>query len=117
VARPICSRRGRSRWSRSSSLVCAGRDRLGTAAHLFASLGYVGTLIAPMFGVVGDRIGHRDLLAMMRAVYAVLAVTLTTLVLTGTLSRSTSSSSRSDGPGAALRPRRARRTGGHHHAA
>ena len=52
---------------------------------LFASLGYVGTLIAPMFGVVGDRIGHRDLLAMMRAVYAVLAATLLTLVLTGTL--------------------------------
>jgi predicted MFS family arabinose efflux permease len=50
---------------------------------LFASLGYVGTLIAPMFGVVGDRIGHRDLLAMMRAVYAVLAATLMTLALTG----------------------------------
>ena len=30
---------------------------------LFASLNYTGTLIAPMFGVVGDRIGHRDLLA------------------------------------------------------
>ena len=29
-----------------------------------------------MFGVVGDRIGHRDLLAMMRATYAVLAATL-----------------------------------------
>jgi len=53
---------------------------------LFASLGYIGTLIAPMFGVVGDRIGHRDLLAMMRATYALLAVTLTTLVLTGALS-------------------------------
>src|SRR5262249_35954539 len=52
---------------------------------LYASLGYVGTLIAPMFGVVGDRIGHRDLLAMMRATYAVLAATLMTLVLTGTL--------------------------------
>jgi predicted MFS family arabinose efflux permease len=50
---------------------------------LFASLGYVGTLIAPMFGVAGDRIGHRDLLAMMRAVYAVLAATLMTLILTG----------------------------------
>ena len=34
---------------------------------VFASLGYIGTLVAPMFGVVGDRIGHRDLLAMMRA--------------------------------------------------
>jgi predicted MFS family arabinose efflux permease len=51
-----------------------------------ASLSYVGTLIAPMFGVVGDRIGHRDLLAMMRATYAVLAATLMTLALTGHLS-------------------------------
>jgi MFS family permease len=52
---------------------------------LFASLSYVGTLIAPMFGVVGDRIGHRDLLAMMRATYAVLAATLMILALTGHL--------------------------------
>ena len=53
---------------------------------VFASLNFVGTLIAPMFGVVGDRIGHRDLLAMMRATYAVLAATLMTLALTGHLS-------------------------------
>jgi MFS family permease len=53
---------------------------------LFASLTYIGTLIAPMFGVVGDRIGHRDLLAMMRATYAVLSGTLMTLALTGHLS-------------------------------
>src|ERR687886_3005478 len=53
---------------------------------LFASLGYIGTLIAPMFGVVGDRIGHRDLLAMMRATYAVLATILMTLAWTGHLS-------------------------------
>jgi predicted MFS family arabinose efflux permease len=53
---------------------------------VFASLSYVGTLIAPMFGVAGDRIGHRDLLAMMRATYAVLAATLMTLALTGHLS-------------------------------
>jgi predicted MFS family arabinose efflux permease len=52
---------------------------------LFASLSYVGTLIAPLFGVVGDRIGHRDLLAMMRATYALLAGTLMTLALTGHL--------------------------------
>jgi len=37
---------------------------------LVASLNYTGTLIAPMFGVIGDRIGQRDLLAMMRATYA-----------------------------------------------
>src|ERR1700737_4582631 len=53
---------------------------------LFASLSYTGTLIAPLFGVVGDRIGHRDLLATMRVAYAVLAATLMTLALTGYLS-------------------------------
>ena len=52
---------------------------------VFASLTYIGTLIAPMFGVIGDRIGHRDLLAMMRAAYATLAGTLMTLALTGYL--------------------------------
>jgi predicted MFS family arabinose efflux permease len=52
---------------------------------LFASLTYIGTLVAPIFGVVGDRIGHGDLLAMMRATYAVLAATLMTLALTGYL--------------------------------
>ena len=52
---------------------------------VFASLGYVGTLVAPMFGVIGDRIGHRDLLAMMRATYAVLAATLMTLAMSGHL--------------------------------
>src|SRR5258707_13791618 len=52
---------------------------------LFASLSYTGTLIAPIFGVVGDRIGHRDLLAMMRAAYAVLAGTLMRVALDGPL--------------------------------
>jgi predicted MFS family arabinose efflux permease len=52
---------------------------------LFASLSYVGTLIAPVFGVIGDRIGHRDLLAMMRGTYAVLSATLMTLALSGHL--------------------------------
>jgi MFS family permease len=52
---------------------------------LFASLNYTGTLIAPLFGVIGDRIGHRDLLAAMRASYAALAGTLMTLALTGHL--------------------------------
>lgn len=52
---------------------------------VLASLNLVGTLVAPMFGVIGDRIGHRDLLAMMRATYAVLAATLMTLALSGHL--------------------------------
>lgn len=52
---------------------------------LFVSLQYIGTLIAPMFGVVGDRIGHRNLLCAMRAVYATLATILMTLTFTGVL--------------------------------
>jgi predicted MFS family arabinose efflux permease len=52
---------------------------------LFAALTYVGTLIAPMFGVAGDRIGHRNLLAAMRMVYVGLASTLMVLAFTGTL--------------------------------
>jgi MFS family permease len=53
---------------------------------LLASLNYTGTLIAPMFGVAGDRIGHRDLLVMMRTTYTVLSATLMTLALMGQLS-------------------------------
>jgi len=53
---------------------------------LLASLNYTGTLIAPMFGVAGDRIGHRDLLAMMRTTYTVLSATLMVLALTSHLS-------------------------------
>jgi MFS family permease len=55
---------------------------------LFASLNYTGTLLAPLFGVIGDRIGHRDLLAVMRASYIVLAATLLMLALTGHLNAS-----------------------------
>jgi Na+/melibiose symporter-like transporter len=46
---------------------------------IYASLQYVGTLLAPMFGVMGDRIGHRNVLCAMRALYAVLATLLMTL--------------------------------------
>src|ERR1700736_6200722 len=53
--------------------------------EVFASLNFVGTLIAPMFGVVGDGIGHSDRLSVIRATYAVLAATLMTLALTGYL--------------------------------
>ncbi len=40
---------------------------------IFASLLYIGTLLAPMFGVMGDRVGHRNMLCAMRALYAGLA--------------------------------------------
>jgi predicted MFS family arabinose efflux permease len=51
----------------------------------FASLQYLGTLIAPLFGVASDRIGHRTILSAMRAAYATLAATMMTLALTGVL--------------------------------
>ena len=52
---------------------------------ILASLQYVGTLIAPVLGMVGDRVGHRELLAAMRLAYTALAATIMTLALTGHL--------------------------------
>ncbi len=52
---------------------------------IFASLLYVGTLLAPMFGVMGDRIGHRNLLSAMRGVYATCATTVMIFAFTGIL--------------------------------
>lgn len=52
---------------------------------VFASLLYIGTLLAPMFGVMGDRIGHRNLLCAMRGIYATLATTLMVLAYTDVL--------------------------------
>jgi predicted MFS family arabinose efflux permease len=53
---------------------------------VFVSLQQIGTLVAPMFGVVGDRIGQRNLLSAMRAVYAVLAIVMMVLAFTGNVS-------------------------------
>jgi MFS family permease len=52
---------------------------------LFGALQFGGTLIAPMFGVASDRIGHRNLLSGMRAVYAVVAAALMVCAFTGVL--------------------------------
>jgi len=52
---------------------------------VFAALQSFGTLISPAFGLMGDRIGHRNLLCGMRAVYAFLASGLTLLALTDSL--------------------------------
>ncbi len=52
---------------------------------VFGSLQFLGTLIAPLFGVASDRIGARNLLCLMRATYAVLAGLLATFALSGTL--------------------------------
>jgi len=52
---------------------------------LFASLQHIGTLVAPMFGVMGDRLGQRNVLCAMRTVYLTLATTLMILAYTGIL--------------------------------
>jgi MFS family permease len=44
---------------------------------LYGALVYAGSLIAPLFGLAGDRLGHRNVLASMRATYAVVAVIMT----------------------------------------
>lgn len=46
---------------------------------VYASLLYIGTLLAPLFGVMGDRVGNRNVLCAMRAVYTALAVALMAL--------------------------------------
>jgi MFS family permease len=52
---------------------------------LFGSLQYIGTLIAPMLGMAGDRIGHRAVLCTMRAIYTALALSLMALAFAGVL--------------------------------
>ena len=52
---------------------------------LFGSLQFLGTLLAPFFGVAGDRLGRRKTLCAMRAFYAVLACVIMTLGLLGLL--------------------------------
>ena len=52
---------------------------------VLASLNYAGTLIAPVFGMIGDRMGHRDLLIAMRFAYTVLSASIMTLALSGHL--------------------------------
>ena len=51
----------------------------------FGSLQFLGTLAAPMFGVLGDALGGRVMLSAMRSVYAVLAALLMVLALAGVL--------------------------------
>lgn len=53
---------------------------------LLGALQLLGTLIAPMFGVTGDRVGHRLVLCATRITCAVLAAILATVAPTGTLS-------------------------------
>jgi predicted MFS family arabinose efflux permease len=52
---------------------------------VFASLQFLGTLIAPFFGLAGDAVGHRNVMCLMRAAYGLLAAVLAALVLTDML--------------------------------
>jgi MFS family permease len=52
---------------------------------IYGALLYGGTLIAPMLGVASDRIGHRNLLAGMRATYGLVAAVLMALAIAGAL--------------------------------
>jgi MFS family permease len=52
---------------------------------LYASLLYLGTLVAPMIGVVSDRIGHRIVLFGTRTTYMIVSAIIMTLAFTGTL--------------------------------
>jgi predicted MFS family arabinose efflux permease len=51
------------------------------ALAVFGSLQFLGTLISPLFGMAGDRIGSRKLLCLMRSTYIVAALVLTALFL------------------------------------
>src|SRR5688500_12481436 len=50
-----------------------------------AALAWLGSLFSPFFGLLGDRIGHRTLLCITRAAYAVLAAALAVLTLSDAL--------------------------------
>jgi len=50
---------------------------------VFGAVQYLGTLVAPLFGVAGDRLGHRNVLFGMRVCYALLAAILMALAFAG----------------------------------
>jgi len=64
------------------------------ALTIFWALLYLGTLLAPIFGMIGDRLGHRAVLCGMRAGYAVVSSIVAVLALTGNFDRPTSWSRR-----------------------
>jgi hypothetical protein len=55
------------------------------ALTVFGALQFLGTLLAPAYGVLGDRLGARVMLCAMRATYATLAALLGLLALGGLL--------------------------------
>lgn len=55
------------------------------ALTVYWALLYLGTLLAPLFGMLGDRIGQRTVLCAMRASYAALGVAVAVLAFAGVL--------------------------------
>src|SRR5262249_51664807 len=53
------------------------------ALAIFGSLQFLGTLISPLFGMAGDRIGNRNLLCLMRGTYVAVSAALMLLFLMG----------------------------------
>ena len=51
----------------------------------FGALGFIGTLVAPIFGMLGDRLGRRTMICFMRAYYGCLAVVTMVLGMTDNL--------------------------------
>jgi Na+/melibiose symporter-like transporter len=56
-----------------------------TMLSVFGALQYLGTLFAPMSGILGHRIGNKRVICAMRGFYALLAATVMTLALTDVL--------------------------------
>jgi predicted MFS family arabinose efflux permease len=52
---------------------------------VFGALQFVGTLISPWYGLMGDRIGHRRVLTSMRTAYALIAAVIAGLIFAGAL--------------------------------
>ncbi|MDG2284113.1 MAG: MFS transporter [Alphaproteobacteria bacterium] len=55
------------------------------ALTIFGSMQFIGTLVAPILGVLGDRLGRRTVLCVMRAMYSMLAAILMVFALNDSL--------------------------------
>ena len=53
---------------------------------VFASLQFVGTLVAPLFGVIANRKGYRNSVCSLRTIYTIQALFLMVLAINGMLS-------------------------------
>ena len=82
----------------------------------FGALGFLGTLVSPVFGMLGDRLGRRTMLCFMRAYYAALAAITMTLGMNDALTPYFVLGITFLGPGKVLGPRDAEFIVGGHNA-